>query len=162
MVQSTYLQILQSVKQRIQELDLTGIGENSIVILKVFNDRELTLTAKVPGIALFPLGPETMDATAGTVCKDDIGYPVGVIMVDSETSGDTGNADQDYNIDNKYHWRQEIRRRFFHQRLTGVDSVYTCMVEPLPIVDEVDWSQNYGSLWVSTLLLRFISRELRL
>jgi hypothetical protein len=171
MARSTFMSILEAAKTQIVSLDLPEITDAAIKILKVFNEREVnTVRCTMPGILLFPLGPETMDPSSGTICNDDIGYPVAVAMLDSEMQdtadsepacAETGAPDQEYNFDRKMFWREQIRKKFFHQRLSGVASVYTCHVEPLPMVDEVAWTEDYGGMWISMLLLRFMSRETR-
>lgn len=160
--------ILDAVKDRIQGLGLTDMTDDKIQIAQVMNSRE-TVFPGLPGILIVPIGAESMSPTAGTVGKDDIGYPIGVAILD-ETRQDTqdglpadaqaGAADQDYNFFDKLEWREMIRKAFFHQRLDGVPTVYTCHVEPMPIVDTVEWLSR-GGIWISMLVLRFISRETR-
>lgn len=168
---SVLYDILSAVQTQIQGLSLTDIDNANIQVAQVRNPREVvSVMPGLPGILIFPLGAESMPPAAGTVCKDDIGYPVAVAIFDyslqateddTPAGAQTGAPDQDYNMDQKFQWRQDIRRKFFHKRLTGVSSVWNCTIEPMPIVDTTEWLNTRGGLWVSMMILRFLSREAR-
>ena len=174
---SVYHAILNTVRDAIRLLDLTDIADANVMICKVSAERETVLPG-LPGILVFPVGEELMSATAGTNCRDDIGYPVGVMMIDAErldqstqepVAGDAetpdgGTQDQDFRMDEKLTWRETIRKRFFHARLdvSAYKSdgwVHDCLMEPQAVVDPKDFLE--ANLWVSTLVFRFMSRESR-
>ena len=165
---AVYFDILNQVKVRIQSLDLTGIPDSSVEIVKANTERE-TVNPGIPGVLILPFGEEGIPVEAGSLRRDQIGYPVAVIMIDVDrqssvtnvpASADEGTVDQDYNLDIKLTWRERIRKRFINQKLPGVNSVWNCVIEPDLVVDaETLLNQN---LWMSVLVLRFLSRETRM
>jgi hypothetical protein len=177
LVRSVYKAILNSVVDAIKALDLTDIADDNVILCKVPQERE-TVMPGLPGVLVYPLGREMMTATAGTNCRDDIGYPVAVMMLDAErldqstlepvagdaTTPDGGTQDQDFRYDLKLYWRETIRKRFYHQRLdvSAYKSdgwVHDCLMEPEAIVEAKDFLE--ANIWVSVLVFRFMSRETR-
>jgi len=170
-ITSVYYQILSKVLEDIKALDLEDIATANIQLAKVLNERE-TVFPGLPGILVLPLGQETMPIAIGTVGKDYIGYPVAVMMMDSDrrdtstgqpSAADAGTQDQDFRYDTKLLWRERIRKQFINQRLPltlpdGSD-VYTCQVEPNAVVEATDWLED--NIWMSIIVLRFWSRESR-
>jgi hypothetical protein len=118
----------------------------------VFNHVE-ELLPTLPGVLIAPLDADAISRAGGTNQRDDVGYPIAVGLFAADSDSQTENYDRNLL------WRERIRRKFLHQRLSGVPSVYTCLVEPKQIVDPFRWLAR--NLWVSTLLLRFLSREAR-
>lgn len=171
MADSTYYAILSAVKDGIVDIALPAINPNDIQLIKVENFRETVLPG-LPGVLILPLGQETMPIQGGSVGRDYIGYPVAVVMLDSDrqdtgsgepTEAMTGTQDQEHRYDIKLYWRQQIRKKFINQRLAvpspSVSDVFTCHVEPQAVVEAADWLED--NIWVSTLVLRFFSRETR-
>lgn len=169
--EAVYFAILEAVQDGIQALNLDGIDDADIQLVKVNPGRE-TVKPTIPGILVFPTGTEAIPLDGGTLRRDDLGYPVGILMLDADrqssvtgipADADEGHVDQDYNFNAKLLWREKIRKKFIRQRLTAVAitdvDVWTCEVEPDIVVDPGPlWSAN---LWVGSLVLRFISRETR-
>src|SRR3990172_745649 len=169
---STYYAIMQKVQIDIQELSLVDIDSANIQLAKVQSERE-TIFPGLPGILVLPLGQETMPATAGTNERDDIGYPVAIVMFDIDRQ-DTGTGlpadalpgtqDQEFRFDRKLQWRERIRKKFINQRLdissyVSGASIHNCLVEPGTVVDADDWLKD--NIWTSVLVCRFLSRETR-
>lgn len=165
---SIFYSIMTKVRDEIRALDLSLIDDDKVVIAKVMNERE-TVFPGMPGILILPLGNESIPVTAGTTCKDDVAYPIGVVMLDADrqdtsteipAGADQGTQDQDFRFDTRLTWRERIRKRFMHQRLnlTSVAAdVYTCHVEPQAVVTRSDWLED--NIYMSVLVLRFWSRE---
>ena len=164
---SVFHDILTTVQTAIQALSLDGINSGNIELVKVNPERETVLPG-IPGILILPIGEEGIPIDGGTLRRDDVGYPVGIIMIDidrqsSETGtpadADEGTVDQDYAFNTKLLWRERIRKKFIRQKLTGVASVYNCEIEPDVVVDPTALLGD--NLWMGTLVLRFLSRETR-
>lgn len=142
-------QCLDAVQARIQGLMLDGLDAANIVVGKAPSDLNLTL----PAIQITPTGREAIDAAEGTNRRDDVGYPVLVTIFAAD------NQDQTANLNQYLTWRQQIARAFRNQRLPGVSEIVTATVEPDPVVDSAAWFER--NLFVSSLLIRFLSREPR-
>ncbi len=164
---AVYFDILTRVAVDIKALSLTGIAEANVQVIKANTERE-TIVPGVPGILILPFGEELIPVDGATLRRDDIGYPVAVIMIDIDrkssvteipATADEGTVDQDYNFDNKLTWRESIRKKFINQRLTSVTTVWNCIVEPDLVVDAETLVND--NLWMSVLVLRFLSRETR-
>lgn len=152
MANSVFKNILEAVQTGIQGLSLAGISSANVQIVKVFSDRE-ALTPELPGILILPLGPERMNSREGTISSDDIWYPVGVAIFAADVQ------DQSIDFDQYLLWRESIRKKFISQPLAGVVSVRKCNVEPQEVVNPRRWLAD--NIWVSALVLRFMSRETR-
>lgn len=165
---TTFHKIMTEVANRIKSGGLTDLPDANVVIKKTTKDRE-RIEVGLPGILIAPGNTENIPTTGGTNIRDDIGYPVEVMMFDAHrqqsfdnlpVDAEEGHPDQEYHFDDRLQWRDTIRKLFIRQRLTGVDTVFTCEVEPLAIVDANEFLKR--NLWVSALVLRFWSREARL
>lgn len=169
---SIYHGILLQVQVQLKALSLSQIVDENIEIAKVLNERE-TVFPGLPGILVLPIGNESIPPAGGTNERDDIGYPVGVVMFDSDrqdtrtgepADAELGTQDQFYAFDRKLKWREDIRAEFIRQRLdissqiAGAD-IWDCTVEPGAVVNSDDWLRD--NIWMSVLVLRFWSRESR-
>lgn len=166
---SVFFEILEEVQTAIRNLSLDQMASVNIEVGKVNPERE-TVFPGLPGILIIPLGEEGIPVDGGTLRRDDIGYPVGILMMDQErqqsgtglpADADEGTQDQDYNLNAKLLWREKIRKEFISQGLSAVTSanVWNCIVEPQLIVDPTDFLGS--NIWLSTLVLRFLARETR-
>lgn len=153
MANSVLKTVLDQVQADIRSLSLEGINDASVHVVKVFNQIEEVIP-ELPGVLVLPIDSESVARNAGTNNRDDVGYPVAVGMFAADS--DSQAADFDRNL----LWRERIRKKFVNQRLSNVSSVYTCLIEPRQIVDPFRWLSR--NLWVSTLVLRFMSRESRI
>jgi len=147
--EAVLFQCLTAVQSRIQTLALSGIANQSVVVRKVPDDKNITK----PAVVIAPLGRETLDPADGTNNRDDVGYPILVALLDGDNQNPTSNHDRNLL------WREKIRRAFHNQRLPGVDAIITAFVEPLPVTDAAAWFER--NTFVTAMLLRFISREPR-
>ena len=167
---SVYYNILEKVLEDIQGLSLTDMPTENIELIKVENYRE-TVEPGLPGVLVFPLGMENITVNSGTTCRDDIGYPVGVLILDADrqdtstglpADADDGTQDQAFRFDQKLLWREKIRKHFNNQRLTlsGVSvGVHRCTIEPGDIVRGNDFLE--ANIWVSAMVIRCWTRETR-
>jgi hypothetical protein len=142
-------QCLDAVRSRIQGLSLAGVQNDQVVIGKVPDDKNRSF----PSILITPFQSESLNAADGTNSRDDLGYPVLVAILAAD------NQDQQANLDTYLVWREKIRQAFHNQRLPGVSEIITTAVEPRNIVEPAAWFER--NLFVSGLLLRFLSREPR-
>jgi len=152
--ESVMWRILLAVQEAID--DLAVFASTSIVIQSVPYDRYMgSGTGKIypfPCVIISPGTAETMNRQAGTNYRDDVGYPVRIDIVDNDNhSGGT-------TISDHLLARERIARFFRNQALSGVTEIYNCEAIPGPISDHTAFDKN---LFVSTLTLRFISREIR-
>jgi len=142
------------VVEIIEGLNLTSLP--SATPLPVINQRlvDFQQLDVYPCVVVMAAGQET--AESGTTGKDDIGYPVGIALLDRTPGEDVTLADT-WTL-----WRQEIRNKFINQRqlnaLNGFPSVYTCRWEPGQILEikPLQYQKCVGSM-----ILRFMSRETR-
>lgn len=168
MAESTYYAILEAVQTRIIDLNLTSIPAANIVVLKTEHYRE-RVESGMPSIQIMPAPVEAMLVDEGTTCRDDIGYPVTVLMIDSDRQDTTtglpsgasqGTQDQAHRFDEKLHWRQQIRKAFINQRLdlaTGYPNCSRCTVEPAEIIRPTDWLE--ANIWIGVMVIRCWTRE---
>ena len=122
MADVVFKQCLDAVQDGIRGLDLSGIKSN-VLLRKVPFDKD----AKFPAVFVYPL-PERINPTAGTNLRDQIEYGVGV------TIARVSKNDLTEFFNTMLKWREQIRSKFIHQRLSGVTEVNTCRVEPGEVV----------------------------
>ena len=142
-------QCLAAARSRVQGLSLPGIANGSVIVRKVPDDKNIMK----PCVVIAPLGRENLDATDGTNNRDDVGYAVLLAFLDGDNQNQTSNHNRNLL------WREKVRQAFHNQRLPGVDSIINTVVEPLSVTDAAAWFER--NTFVSTMILRFISREPR-
>jgi len=152
--------ILCRVQQDIKDLELDGIGPDKIQVADI-NLGDENQRPGTPGVLIFPPPQGTETTRPGVNQKDDIGYPVTVGMFDA---GENAASFDTERRDRNLFWRQRIRQKFLHQRLSvdviGNADVYTCEFQANPIIDFAKMAQR--CLWASGFTLRFWSREGRI
>jgi hypothetical protein len=144
-------------KELIQTIGLTGISSANIVA-KIFPDlksfqQDGSLPSKLPAIILACFANETMNPMQGTDQRDDIGYPVTVVIVQAKEQ-----ANLDDQRAEQLAWRHTIIKAFRNQKLPGTDS-FKCVVEPQSVFNFQAYDQN--NLLYSAFTLRFFFREAR-
>lgn len=137
---STHKDILDAIDTAITSLSLTDCEEIAVRAEPKDGDEFY------PGITISPVREEEY---AGTNQRDDVAYGVQITMV---VNNDVDPTEEDLFTT----WRQSIRKKFIHQKLTAVSTVTTCLVEPGPIYQNVPEHLDVG-----TLIIRVISRETR-
>ena len=143
---SVFMDVLNSVRDRIRGLGLTGLSSDEIKVRRLPTDGEVYF----PGISIHP-APERF--WRGTNEREDIGYGAAVTMVQNN------DQDQDYLLDRLLTWRRTIVIDFVEDTsLTGVSTVYTVKVEFGPVIIPGEQNINYD---VSQLIIRAWSRETR-
>lgn len=88
----------------------------------------------------------------GTNQRDDRGIPIQVFLL-TESGLGADAPDGKYTL-----WRQSAERCFINQRLSGVDEVYTCEIEPAVIFERE--LPKYSRV-VSAFTVRCVTREVR-
>ena len=141
--------ILDAVQARIQGLALSGVPSGQVYVRKVPWTKETTF----PCVQVAPIGVERIQPNQGTNVRDDIGYPVLVVLAD------TDDQKQQTNRARNLLWRHRVIKAFRSQRLTGVSEVHNCTVEPQAILPPSEWRND--SRWIGALVLRFVTREAR-
>lgn len=153
---SLHYTILESVQTAIQDLDLTGIANDNVVILKE-NKRLERQEIGIPGVGIMHSGEsEIYEGPNSTNIYEEIGYPVLVIMFDLDRG--TGEPSQTLSHDTRLYWRQQIVARFLGQSLTT--DVCRCTIASRPVFLPAEWKER--SAWVSPLLFYFWGRVARL
>ena len=116
-----------------------------------------TKTYALPAIVVCPGVNEQF--LFGTNERDDIGYPVNVLLLDADSSPDNM-------TDQHLGWRERITERYIHPKHYFVapspagDIVFhDCNIEPGPIVDYPRWIGM--EMFVSLIGLRFFTRHSR-
>lgn len=156
---AVYEQILTAVQAAVQNLDLTGVSDSNVMLLKVPTDRIRDLpSTRFPAVIVAPT--ESIRYDAGTNRRDDIIYPVLVAAVAAD------NQDQTSLRARYLKWSQDVRRRFHlpaqgtvEDPFASITEVVSCEVDPRPVVDPPNWIA--ANLWVSGWVLRVRTRESR-
>ena len=153
MANAVLYDVLLAVQSEIRALSLDGIAGCNIVVQKVPSDQPKDLPAsRFPAVLIAPYGPEVLNSSDGTNSRDDILYPVVVVLL----AADNGNQTSNFNT--YLTWRETIRRSFHNQALSTL--CYQVQVQPQDIVDRSAWFDR--NLFASGLVLRCFSREGRL
>ena len=152
---SIFMKSMEAVQTAIQGLGLTGLSSSNVLIHKVPRDldKDMPATSPLPAIIISPRDAEGADPRAGTNLKDDVVYPIQIVILDQDGQNQTTNFDR------YLQWRETIRRTFHNKRLSGVSEVTGVVVQPKTIVDPERWIKGQ---FVSALVLAVTSREARL
>lgn len=142
---SVHYECLKAVRDEIVGLHLPGILPSEIAIRKKPHSKDYVH----PGITLYPEAPLE---GAGTNERDDIGYPVRLLLVKS-SGGDNFRY-----IEPQLLWVQKIRRHFNHKRLAGVPCVFTVTAR---VDEEFDTREFQGGRDVTAMLITCWARESR-
>ncbi|MAH50428.1 hypothetical protein CMI37_31695 [Candidatus Pacearchaeota archaeon] len=136
------------IKNQIDALSLSDLGDNNVVIRKAPWDLERNRIHT--GITVhLPLQEHELP---GTNSCDDIVYPIMVTVIRG-----TGGSELD-NMARLGTWRQKIRREFINQRLSTVVSVYTCRIKFGRVLLPKQYRDNYDA---TTMAILCVSRETR-
>lgn len=84
--------------------------------------------------------------------KDDVGYPVLVLMVDA------ADRESRKNFRRNLIWRERISRALRYQVPAGISEVFYTEIQPDVVTNPEAWRDG---LWASALLFRYLSREER-
>lgn len=136
--------IIDAVVERIIGLDLSGI--QLVERQKVLSDANLNLPQ-----VIVTAEDEAETDEGGTNARDDTGFPVLVLFVRNDLHDQTTDPVV-------LKWREQVRRAFRAQRLSGVAEVMTTRVEFRPVVAT---DARGVEFLLSGLLLRFVARESR-
>lgn len=155
-VEAVMMRCMRAVKARVQGMTLAGVDNANIVIVKAFSERIIGegQTYKFPCIQIGPFAGENMNFLEGTNARDDVGYPVMVIVFDK------GNQDySEADLPAVTKWREQIARAFRNQYLVGVPEVFLTACEPQVILAREMFIRQ--DVIASGLVFRFTSREAR-
>lgn len=141
-----FYQCLDEVRDTILTLSLTGIADADVRIQKL----PWRAAQVEPGIFITPTS-ESLNSNDGTNERDDIGYPIQVVMIQKS------NRDQTLNFQRFLLWRQRIRHAFHNQPLNLL-TVHTAVVEPGAVILPTAFE---GQFDVQSLIIRCTSRETR-
>jgi hypothetical protein len=134
----------------IQALSLSGVTNTNIVTQVAPSDRENWMPG-FPGIAVTPGGSFTFPG--GTNRSDDIGYPVGVLYVDSVADNPSFNADAAFTL------LDQLIQHFIHNRLTVAlpsGNIMDQWVEGLSPIELNAWRQR--NQFVDGFVVRVLCR----
>jgi len=153
MAASVYKSIMDAVKTQIEGLSLAGVSNSNIVIRKLATLQEKSGVPTLPAVVIAPFASKVIAQNAGTNASDDIVYPVVVATIAAS------NRDVDDSIDARLLWHEQIIGKFIHKRLTGVVSVWNCVIDSRDVFEPAAWlNKNHD---VGAVVLRFVSREVR-
>lgn len=139
--------VVSAVADRLKLLGLAQIPAANVLVRNSADDPAQCWPAAVV------LRDATPDQYAGgTNVRDDLGYPVQVLLQDRSDVGTNAPAAK-WDL-----WRETCERAFRNQRLTGVAEVYTCTIEPAVAVDPLP--RIYQAV-VSAFTIRAMAREVR-
>lgn len=139
-----------AVKDVIDGLNLSGI-DTSHSLVEWWPKILRGMSPAPPCVLVAPFSAEDYPNT-GVNDQDDVGYPVLVVLVDKLNNDSAANMTRDLL------WREKVSRVFRFQRLAGVPEVYNSDIRPDVVVHPDAYANG---LLVSSILLRFISRESR-
>lgn len=149
---SIYEQILMKVQADIQELALSGLSSDDIIVQMV--PQQVAGHAK-PYLLVCGFGNERHDALGQQPTqKDDIQYPVLISFIDK------GNRDQVTNLSRWLLWRQLISKHFRNQPLQlNTQQAYRVFVTYRDITDIAAWIRTNDAL--GGIMLNVWVRETR-
>jgi hypothetical protein len=114
-------------------------------------DPSIFTNIPLPALVAAPKGVATHGGVVNE--RDDIGYPVPLIIVDRN------GAEMDEHRDDYLLLRERLDRYFRNQPLTGVPEIINCIVDDTQVFE---YPKEWEYQWmISTVMLRFISREAR-
>lgn len=147
-------QCLTAAQTVIQTLGLTGVSSDDIVVKKLPTTRTVANDAlSYPAIIISP-GRPSLPPQRGSNREDDVIYAVQVSLLDQDNQERTL-ADE---LNVRLKWIKDIRRAFHNKTLSGVSTVYQCVVEQSDPVWPTGWLKN---LWATSLTIRCYSRQNR-
>lgn len=148
--QSVKERIMEAVQSQIAGAGLAGLTSND-VMLQTVPDR---ITRRMIIVASIDPENELTGRGQGTNVRDDIVYPITIAHVD------VANRVQTAEVRNRTsRWRQDIRRLFSRQHLTGVDEVRDCTISYRTSADTQAWFKD--NLLLGSLTAAFTTREVR-
>lgn len=157
MSESTHLQILEHVQTGIRDLDLEGVDDENVVLLKHDKRLERIEAGGFPCCIVMHSGEsEIYDGEGSTNAFEEIGYPVVVLMCDIDR---TNEPDQELLHDRRLWWRERIVMRFLNKHLSSSPQVCRCTLSSRPIMLTADWMER--SVWKSPLHFIFWARAYR-
>ena len=145
---SKHKEILNAVTSTIQGLTLLDLPAANVLQRKLPLDRNLTPSTNY--VFVCPVGNEV--EYPGTIGSDDFGFPSLIVLV-APTNQDNTVSDKELT------WREQITNAFHNKRLSGVSSVWRCIVEHATIIDP-NWFRE-GNMTLSQLTVRAVSRRAR-
>lgn len=159
MSSSTHRLIMEEVQTAIRALDLDGIDDADVVILKdTTSTRIERLDIGIPGVGIMHSGEsEQYDGEGSTNTYEEIGYPVLVVFFDNDrVDGEPSQTDQH---DKRLYWRERVTMEFLNRPLLANPQVCRCTMDARPVFIPAEWRER--SVWISHLLFRFWARVLR-
>lgn len=152
---STYLAILQSVCERVRQLNLPEIPDSQVAVAKVFVPEVIETLPGLPAAVVHVPGRAEVAQFGGTNERDDIGYPVQISLL----AQDDQQNDETVRFARHAHWQERLRQGLV-QRALPVPGVFTSRLESQKFVEPLPWKRR--NLWVGSLVVRFLCREARL
>lgn len=156
--EAPHYRMIEGVRIRVGSIGLAGIDSANIVSQHTPSDIQFnqafssTPVKSMPGVLIAPFANETMNPTAGTNYRDEIGFPIVVTLFDRQERIETTN------LNRNLLWRHQVAAAFRNQRLPGVPEVENMIVEPGQIVMPESWFRGY---WHSALVVRCFGRFTR-
>lgn len=148
--------ILDAVKTRHDSIGFTFVSASDVLVRFVPNALD-KVDGPFPKVYIAPLSVESYNDQL--LNRDDIGYPVMLILVDSVSSASSNQTSGMGDLNNTVDWRTRVMKAFRWQRLPGVEEVFITRVEPISVVD-VQAFLNKARI-VTAVAFRFFVRQSR-
>lgn len=147
MANSIFMAIMEQVRDDIRALSLTGLETYEIQVRRLPHDAK---GAWCRGVTIHPLKEGFF---SGSNEREDVGYGVGIAMVQN-------NDNDDYRkLDRLLLWREKIRQKFVEDSsMAAANTVFNVKVSH---DHPIDWNVHLQNYDVSRLALRVYSRESR-
>ena len=140
--ESIHYRLMLAIQSRLQSLTFAAmtspagsIGSADIVVKKIAIDRESHIPDK-PCIIIAPVNRERINHAGGTNLRDEVSYPVGVVIVAADNQQLTTN----HAVFLK--WREQIVRALESFRPTAVTEINRVTVDPEAIFPTPQWLKN--------------------
>lgn len=134
--------LMSAIQSRLQGLTFAAmtspagsISSSDIVIKKVAIDREGHIPNK-PCIIIAPVNREKINHAGGTNIRDEVSYPVGVVIVAADNQQLTTNRAVFLK------WREQVVRALENFRPTAVTEINRVTVDPEAIFPVPQWLKN--------------------
>ena len=150
MTVAAYTSVLNQVQAVIQNLTLTGLPPQNVLIRMLPKAEEEV--DPLPQVAIVPSEKPEIIADAGFENQVDVTYEVQVVIIAAN------NHDFATNLPTYLLWREQVRRAFQPQKLLGISTIWSVDLDMEPPLDREMLNKQYA---YSGMGIKFVNREVR-